>query len=313
MVGNRSWCALWILATAAGCAEQAFDGSTEPCVAAECLAGCNAAGYRFGGCVDAVCVCRVPIGGDAGADAAREADAGTDAEARTDTEAGSEAEAARPDVRDDDADATTDRPDATGCVAELGGECNLVTQCGCAAGQRCVLGGDAEECVPDGTLPEGASCAYSDECSAGKMCLPGFDDEPVCMQFCYRDADCPAGRPCLLPLLDGTGYMVCAPPGDGCDPFTAAGCASGDGCLVVPGGPDTTYCLPAGAVPPGGDCSYDGCAVGSGCYADDPYAAPRCWRYCDLTGAGPDCSAVPGATCEDALGAWPVGICWSDF
>ena len=308
MEGRTVWCVLGGLALASGCAEQVFEGPSGPCVAAECLGDCRAAGYSYGGCEAAVCVCRVPTGGDAGTDAPAdvpgEAEAEADAEARTDTTPW--------DTGDDDADATTDRPEATGCVAELGGECNLVEQCGCGAAERCVLGSYAETCAPAGTLPEGAPCGYSDDCAAGKMCLPGFDDEPVCMQFCYRDTDCPAGRGCLLPLLDGAGYMVCAPAGDGCDPFTAAGCAGGDGCLVMPGGPGTAYCLPAGLVPPGGDCSYDDCAVGAGCYATDPYAAPQCWQYCDLGGAGPDCGSLPGTTCEDALGAWPVGICWSD-
>ncbi|MBN1772122.1 MAG: hypothetical protein JXB32_12710 [Deltaproteobacteria bacterium] len=317
MEGRWVWCALALTATLSGCAEQVSDDPSGPCVAAECLADCNAAGYLFGGCEASVCVCRTPGGDDAGT--ADDGDVPADRAAETETAADAEADAdvadetSRWDAGDDDADAGTDRTDTGGCLAELGGACNLVLQCGCGAGQRCVLGGYAEECVPDGTLPEGASCSYSDDCSAGKMCLPGLDDEPICMQFCYHDADCPAGRMCLLPLIDGVGYMVCSPPGDGCDPFTAAGCASGDGCLVMPGGPDTAYCLPAGRVPPGGDCSYDGCMVGSGCYAADPYGAPACLQYCDLAGGAPDCSAVPGATCEDALGSWPVGVCWSDF
>jgi hypothetical protein len=310
MEGRTVCCVLGALVLASGCAEQVFEDDSGPCVAPDCLADCLVAGYAYGGCQDAVCICRVPVGGDAGADgdadadATRRDDAGADADADADT--------TRWETGDDDGDAGTDRPDTTGCIAELGGACNVVEQCGCGSGQRCVLGSYAEECVTAGTLPEGASCAYSDDCAAGKMCLPGLDEEPVCMQFCYDDGDCPTGRPCLLPLMDGAGYMVCAPPGDGCDPFTATGCSSGDACMVMPGGPDTAYCLPAGVVPPGGDCSYDGCAVGAGCYAVDAYGTPACWQYCDLGGTGPDCSAVPGATCQDALGAWPVGICWSD-
>jgi hypothetical protein len=131
------------------------------------------------------------------------------------------------------------------------------------------------------------------------------------MQFCYDDLDCPTGQPCALPISPDAGYMLCAGETDACDPFTGTGCAAGNSCMVIPGTTAVHFCMPAGTARPGEDCSMSDCAVGAGCYMVDPAASPSCWKYCDLGGGLPDCSDVPGSSCQDALGDPSVGVCFT--
>ena len=89
---------------------------------------------------------------------------------------------ARGDGADADADVTPDETvtvedvttadEVTGCMPEMGGPCNIVLRCGCALGERCILGGSAtavmEECAAEDPTPTGTG----EPCTA-ETCEPG--------------------------------------------------------------------------------------------------------------------------------------------
>ena len=214
---------------------------------------------------------------------------------------------------DADADADADGDSGT-CRSELpGGTCNVVLQCGCGAGERCVIGGTPsesyEECIPAGTDPLDTLCPPgSDNCQAGAQCLGTDGVHFYCMQFCYEDTDCPPGRSCDIHSPWG-GYQICGSACTTCSPYDNSGCDSASQQCTVS---TTASCTQCGIGAPGtgtaGSPCDDGCAVGYGCYTtpDDPDG--HCYKFCDTAGGTPNCSDVPGATCQ-SLGVETYGLC----
>ncbi|MBI5072136.1 Ig-like domain-containing protein [Candidatus Falkowbacteria bacterium] len=192
------------------------------------------------------------------------------------------------------------------CFPEMGGPCNVVSQCGCGAGQRCVIGASlVEECIAAGTDPVGTPCGSTDNCVPQAQCYESGSGRE-CRQFCSWGLDCPTSFFCSYLIPGVTSYGLCVPTVD-CDPFTGAGCAAGEGCAFVP--PSGGFCVPAGTAAPGEDCgATTHCRIGSDCFSFDSGITYRCIKYCALRGGSPDCSDVPGTTCFD-FGHVVVGIC----
>ncbi len=192
------------------------------------------------------------------------------------------------------------------CFPELGGPCNVVSQCGCTTGQRCVIGASlVEECVATGTDPIGTVCGSTDNCVGGAQCY-GASPERTCMQFCSWTTDCPTDAVCLRSIPGVTSYGLCESTVT-CDPFTGAGCGAGEGCTIVSA--SSQLCTPAGTGAPGESCGTTNlCRVGSACYSLSG-SSYYCIKYCALGGGTPNCSDVPGTTCFDGLGHSTVGVC----
>jgi hypothetical protein len=228
---------------------------------------------------------------------------------------------------DSDGTSAEGTADDAGCRPRLGGPCDPIVQCGCGAGERCVLDyagrtRPIELCVAAGTDPFGMLCDDGvDNCAAGSQCFregpsedgSGFVGTDICAPYCDSNLDCPGGWYCggLAPgLVPGApGYQVCGSPPQPCDPFTSEGCAPGTSCVVRAG---NTECRGAGAGGPGEHC-LTSCAVGSWCPAlewGNPLITDGlCYKYCRLDGGLPDCSDIPGAGCAALLGRPDVGIC----
>jgi hypothetical protein len=208
--------------------------------------------------------------------------------------------------------------DAGDCRPLLGGPCEIVEQCGCDPGQRCVLdysggGRPIEKCVAVGTDPFGAPCDDGvDNCETGSECF-GFG-EIICSPFCYSDHDCPGGWDCSCGptgLTPDDDYRVCCQPPIRCDPFTAEGCPDGDACVAGWGMGDG--CVPAGTAEAGESCvpaSGEYCVVGFECHGFGVDLDTRvCTKYCRLDGGLPDCADVPGTVCAAGTGDPVVGLC----
>lgn len=170
-----------------------------------------------------------------------------------------------------------------------GAQCDLVSQCGCAPGQQCVLAQISPDdfmpsCVDDasGGLPFGI-CDSDIDCPSGYSCVnPG-----LCLSYCNTVNDCPDSRPSSCDALgDGSGTTLagvrvcaltcsadsdCASPGQYCGstekcvprPDLGEACDALSGCLdglcIVENDSATVgTCLAACAT--GTDCD-SGCCV----------------------------------------------------
>ena len=262
------------------------DGS--PCYESPCRTSCLAAGFRDGICATPyVCEC-LPWPGDGGADGDADGDDGEHLDVR--------------DIHDS-------WPDPDGCTSEMGGVCNAVLQCGCAAGERCILGAElVEECVPAGTAPIDSLCGDSpDDCVAQNQCFGTGTMDQRCRQFCYEDTDCPAEYLCADEVAGVTAYRVCRTPPDSCDVFTGTGCPTGEACIIDPT-PSThpVECAAAGTGEPGVACDGVGdCRIGTACYTTDG-ATYLCYEYCDLAATAHPCPA--GLACG-SFGHPTIGVC----
>jgi hypothetical protein len=168
-------------------------------------------------------------------------------------------------------------------------------------------------------------CTTLEGCPEGHECVqdPGATMS-VCRRPCSLDIECGNGRTCaVLDRFSGRGY--CSIP---CDPLTAAGCPSGEGCDLIerqtptlPDGGDRYARFydcrraeptgTAGVVCDPGDPI--GCASGFTCYFLG--AGPACERWCRATtGAAqsPDCPPAhrcdPATVAPDIAGT-PLGVC----
>ena len=79
------------------------------------------------------------------------------------------------------------------------GECNVVTQNGCASGEWCTWFPSSERCEPveqctsiePGTNDVGEACTAEDRCRPGAACNPpGVAISDVCLEWCRDDEDC---------------------------------------------------------------------------------------------------------------------------
>lgn len=216
--------------------------------------------------------------------------------------------------------------DRGSCCTELGGPCNVVTQCGCPDGEKCALRMEEgvppiEECVPAGSGRHLAPCTPGeDDCAPGAQCFELWAGEASCLAFCYSDFDCSESHPCELSLTGVDGYLVCTDAyASACDLFTGTGCRSGDACTVTvrplpdrlcapPAWHTGLMCGPAGETPPGGDCTTEPCVLGAGCH-ELAHGRPTCYRYCHLGDWSRDCEDLPGTSCEATLLVSLIGTC----
>jgi hypothetical protein len=124
------------------------------------------------------------------------------------------------------------------------------------------------------------------ECDHGLTCAALPKDEGAsCYRVCDPEAtelDTCAGLPGSSPNymcmpLRGLAYGVCVGAGIQCDPNQDP-CGDDEACSIRGG---EAVCIPAGATPLLGDCSYEPCVKGSVCvnFQDRPF--PTCMRPCD--------------------------------
>ncbi|MBI5500231.1 MAG: hypothetical protein HY907_08315 [Deltaproteobacteria bacterium] len=293
--------AFWMVGV--GCGDD--DSGTPTCTSALCAAGSAAC------CTGAVrgvwntslrrCVCGTA---DADADVDVAADGDADVTPEVETETGPDA----------DADVPVDEGGG-GCVGPYGGSCDPVLQCGCAAGERCILQSETgappytETCFAAGTDTIDTECpAGADNCAPQMQCF-GDGTTFNCTMFCYGDTDCPSGRPCQVPpSIEPLGF--CGPAAVDCDPFTGTGCTSSENCDIMDFTTCDRACGPTGTGTAGEDCGTTGCVSGYGCLTTTGGPPYSCMKYCNPSGT-PNCSDVPGTTCQ-TIGAGTCagfGIC----
>jgi len=115
-----------------------------------------------------------------------------------------------------DVDISPDLPaepdvDSTPCYPLEGGSCNAISNCNCAAGEKCSIFLDPadscniiEECAAaTGSLPTGSSCdPASDQCAVGNVCLTDSSTgSNTCYRWCDDDTDCSGGMTCTVEIL----------------------------------------------------------------------------------------------------------------
>ncbi|MBN2196486.1 MAG: lamin tail domain-containing protein [Polyangiaceae bacterium] len=181
------------------------------------------------------------------------------------------------------------------------GECDLVSQCGCGAEERCSYdeGRAATTCTEAGGIPAFAGgCGVDDDCTQGTGCVrvaPG-DRWGACLPYCTTAADCPTIDDRCVSRSDLPYLRHCH---DGCDPLRSArneepfaACGPGASCTIVG---DSSFCRgdsnPLGVQ--GQPCNSDAdCAVDHAC------GSGRCRRYCrDYA----DCFPLLDTACADPI------------
>ena len=185
----------------------------------------------------------------------------------------------------DAADAGVDAtPDGGACPED---PCRLrAPQCGCGEGEMCTLDVSTRDlgCVPAGTVPPGALCDSTSDCTPGFGCTGRLGSPAgVCRAWCEGNAECD-DAPCVA-LNETPLAATCAPT---CDPVFDQGCPGGLHCHlavfvdVTGRSVGYTQCAPSGSVGLGGFCqSRVDCVTGTDCVSS------RCLRVCRLTdGAG---------------------------
>jgi len=205
--------------------------------------------------------------------------------------------------------------------------CNLVSQTGCGAGEKCTLETSVPACITDGNKGNGQLCGpAADDCVKGTLCTQESASLLQCRQFCNVDSDCkqvaaPGGAQnlphCLL-TFTGVTAKVCTVA---CNPVLAAGasgCAAGLGCQVFATAtiPEATDCSLPGAGGDGADCTAKGtadCQAGFTCVqVTNPTTgaiANHCRRVCRQGMAGTDCAGQAGYACRVATGTTMFGFC----
>lgn len=202
----------------------------------------------------------------------------------------------------------------------LGPECDVLTNGGCPAGQRCTIGSEAgrprDLCVAlvADPKPEGFACVpvvqgdrIGDDCDAGLVCMTLVGATTVCRRPCYQRADCKSGEGCTVPTLtstsrsdDGGTFVLRGCNSDvGCDPILQNVCLFGLGCYL------STFddvgriseCLQPGVGQAGSACTaITDCAPGFRCDG-----LGICRRYCYDAGPQQTDGGVAGG-CPDGEG-----------
>jgi len=188
----------------------------------------------------------------------------------------------------------------------LAGACDLVDQ-NCDAGQKCAFLDGGRQCVPDGTLMEGATCANQPaSCAKGLACtLVGYDGGSACARFCRLDIDCGAPQRCYVTLVLPETMerpLVCADPPLVCDPLTQNCPHPSEACYPGMGGPG---CYPAGVRTVDIGCTYSNdCARGLACTGGGGTTA--CKALCSFDGGTLPCDA---GVCTRLNSSQTVGVC----
>jgi hypothetical protein len=143
-----------------------------------------------------------------------------------------------------DAGANADMTAAGDASVDQGGggstSCDIATQTGCAAGEKCALslGGSqmnpmvVGKCEPNGTVGENQACmrksgSLDDNCQAGMFCTRNGSTTGMsaCRKICASESSCTtAGQKCALTISTTVGF--CLPS---CTPFSND-CGSGNDC-----------------------------------------------------------------------------------
>ena len=107
--------------------------------------------------------------------------------------------------RDAGADASTDGAASAdaGRPCAYGGGCDLLAQ-DCPAGQACVPGPGASECVPAGVAPAGTPCAEASSCAPRTVCVPD-GASGTCRGLACAPSDCTVPAWVYVRLGDGSG------------------------------------------------------------------------------------------------------------
>jgi hypothetical protein len=186
--------------------------------------------------------------------------------------------------------------------------CDVVTQTGCSAEQKCTIDVDGFACAPSGTVAAGQHCVFSDggfdNCLRGAACIAA-GSSGICAHYCAHDAECAA-------LSTSVSDSVCVPPfcSNPCNPVASqgpTGCpATGLSCIVFsnPNPTQITSCVPtSGTAGDGESCttSFD-CQGGLNLSC----ASHRCRRACRIHTPA-DCN--PGEICGTPVGETIWGFC----
>jgi hypothetical protein len=161
--------------------------------------------------------------------------------------------------------------------------CKLTApQCGCAAGERCLLNQSGmRECGAEGSSAVGDACGT---CQAGGQCLT-TQGMAMCRAYCDDDSQCngPGGL-CALEVNDGMGGTwadkFCS---ENCDPVSGTGCAPATAKCEIGQESDGqmrffTLCTGSGAGTQGAVCTDTGdCAAGYGCFNAGTL---QCLKWC---------------------------------
>ncbi len=191
----------------------------------------------------------------------------------------------------------------TRCIA---GACDLIDQ-NCDAGQKCAFLDGGRQCIPDGVLTEGQSCAGAPvSCSKGLACtLVGNDGGSACTRFCRLDGDCGSPMKCYVTLVlpeTKERPLLCADPPMVCDPLQQNCVAPADACYPGAGGPG---CFPAGTRAADAGCTFSNdCARGLACTSDN--GSTVCKTLCAADGGVPACTS---GTCRRLSSSMSVGVC----
>ncbi|MGE0786274.1 MAG: hypothetical protein AB7S26_11345 [Sandaracinaceae bacterium] len=161
--------------------------------------------------------------------------------------------------------------------------CRLVApQCGCAVGQGCTVDAtDHVACGPRGPEAAGQTCSGPTACQAGLYCLANAGSQGVCSPFCDSDAMCGPNAICGIRLADSGGAPI---PGAtlcsiACDPITASGCPTGQGCAILQETSGArrgfTMCRPQGS-----GYDYDPCTTEEDCETGHFCGSGSCVPLC---------------------------------
>lgn len=201
----------------------------------------------------------------------------------------------------------------SGCTAECGTPCELLSQCGCSDERQCTLNPNTNElsCLARGTAGEGEVCGEA-ACGPGLVCLSsgGGAGPNICVRWCESDVDCIGGPGSVCAYdapFEGVTYRLCTMP---CDPVTNTGCAPGLACTVrQETGRTVTECgVSSGGAGEGFPCfNASSCGAGLTCQPRFP-AGNYCQRYCYGNSDCPVSSCTPLSPTV-RLGEETLGYC----
>ena len=191
--------------------------------------------------------------------------------------------------------------DAGLCPAPPGLTCDLVTQCGCKAGEHCQALGfpPRPSCVKPGPRAPGSTCSTAAECPRGQTC-----DHRTCRAYCRTDADCEDGRCVEVESANtaSTGINVCW---ERCRAGEVEACGPNARCrsLQPPRGAEGEYCAA-----PADPCPYVENGVCDEAKGTGECAAGTDRRDCACEPSLPDatCDLIDQCGCAKGSACFPV-------